>query len=246
MKVLGVIPARLNSQRLSKKLIKNLLGRPLIQWTWQAARQAKKIDRLVIACDSPELAEVCEKFGAEVIITSSEHNSGTQRITEVIKKIEAEVAINIQADEPLMSPEVIDSLAEDILSDDNILVDTVIRKMDDESLIVDPSIVKAIIDKDSFAIYFSRAAIPFVRDKNTKTIFYKHLGIYAYRTKFLKLLEGFGPSYLEEAEKLEQLKILENGYKIKTITTEFDTIGVDTEGDFMKVENILKGRSGGK
>ena len=241
MSILGVIPARLDSKRLPKKLLRSILGKPLLQWTWEAVKKSRFLDRVVIAADSKEIIEAAQSFGAEAILTSPAHNSGTERIAEVILRIEADIVINIQADEPLMKPQVIDNLVLCMQSSPDIEIATVIKRIYSQDEVRNPDIVKVVIDKLGFALYFSRSPIPFIRDKETSSsIFYKHLGIYAYRLGFLKEFGNLPESYLEEAEKLEQLRFLFAGKRIKTVITNIDTIGVDTEGDLKKVEEALK------
>jgi 3-deoxy-manno-octulosonate cytidylyltransferase (CMP-KDO synthetase) len=238
--IIGVIPARYQSKRLPHKLLKMLVNKPLIQWTWENASRAHLLDKLVIACDDPLIEETVRGFGAEAVFTSPQHSSGTDRVAEAARDIDAKIVINIQADEPLMHTSVIDSLAEVMLSNPGLGMATVRKKIENENEINNPNVVKVICDKDNFAVYFSRFPIPYYRDKDTQTVHYKHLGIYAYTKDFLYTFKNLPFSYLEEAEKLEQLRALEAGYKIKVIETKFDSWGVDTEEDFQKVEEILR------
>ncbi|MFA6281306.1 MAG: 3-deoxy-manno-octulosonate cytidylyltransferase [Candidatus Omnitrophota bacterium] len=239
IEVIGVIPARYQSTRLPFKLTREILGKPLVQWVWETARQARLLDRLIIACDDIKIKEIAERFGAEVMMTSPQHSSGTDRIGEAVRDIDAKIVINIQADEPLMHPSIIDGLAQVLLSDPKIQIATVRKKIEKKEEINNPNVVKVVCDKDSFAIYFSRHAIPYYRD-DASSVYYKHLGIYAYTKDFLYTFKNLPHSYLEQAERLEQLRPLEAGYKIKVIETRFESVGVDTEEDFLKVENILK------
>jgi len=242
MDVIGVIPARHQSSRLSYKLTRIVLGKPLIQWTWEHAKEAHLLDMLLIACDSPQVQDIAKGFGAEVIFTSPEHISGTDRIAEVVRDIDVKIVINIQADEPLIHPTTIDSLASCMLNDKNLIMATVKKKIDDEEEINNPNIVKVITDRDNFAIYFSRFPLPYVRQKKTESVYYKHIGIYGYTKDFLYTFKNLPKSYLEEAEKLEQLRAIEGGYRIKVIETNFDSWGVDTEEDLKKVEETLAQR----
>jgi 3-deoxy-manno-octulosonate cytidylyltransferase (CMP-KDO synthetase) len=239
IEVIGVIPARYQSTRLPFKLTREILGKPLIQWVWESARQARLVDRLLIACDDEKIKSIAERFGAEAVMTSSQHNSGTDRIGEAVRDIDARIIVNIQADEPLLHHSIIDGLAQTILSDPKVQIATVRKKIEDKEEINNPNVVKVVCDKDNFAIYFSRHSIPYYRD-STEKLYYKHLGIYAYTKDFLYMFKNLPHSYLEHAEKLEQLRPLEAGYKIKVIETGFDSVGVDTEEDLVKVENILK------
>ena len=258
--VIGVIPARYASKRLLHKLLRSLCGKTLLQWTWESASSAHALDKLIIACDHPELEKEAKEFGAEVVLTSSGHSSGTDRIAEAIRDIDTKVVINIQADEPLIHPSIINGLAEVMLSNPNLVMATVKKRIEEEAEVNNPNIVKVICDKTDYAVYFSRLPIPYFRDEgiaqaklpptpglptgqietnNKDRIYYKHLGVYAYTKDFLYTFKNSPPSYLEEAEKLEQLRAIEAGYKIKVIETQFDSWGVDTEDDLRQVEKIL-------
>ena len=239
MDVIGVIPSRLESTRLPRKLIKNILGKPLLKWTWEKAKGARLLDRVVIACDSLEIEEAAKSWGAEVVFTSRDHLSGTDRIAEVVRDIGVTIVVNIQADEPLIHASVIDSLVSCMQADNKLTMATVKKKIDAEEEINDSNIVKVITDKDNFAIYFSRFPLPFDRDRVNKPVYFKHIGIYAYTKDFLYTFKNLPGSYLEEAEKLEQLRAIEAGYRIKIVETNFDSWGVDTEDDLRKVERIL-------
>ncbi|MFA5270735.1 MAG: 3-deoxy-manno-octulosonate cytidylyltransferase [Candidatus Omnitrophota bacterium] len=239
IEVIGVIPARYQSTRLPFKLTKEILGKPLIQWVWEAANGARLLDRLLIACDDTKIKEIAERFGAQVVMTAPQHQSGTDRIGEAVRDIDAKIVINIQADEPLIHPSTIDGLAQALLSDPKVQIATVRKKIENNEEINNPNVVKVVCDKDDFAIYFSRHPIPYYRD-NVPGVYYKHLGIYAYTKDFLYTFKNLPHSYLEHAEKLEQLRPLEAGYRIKVIETKFESVGVDTEEDFIRVEGILK------
>ena len=242
MEIIGVIPARLHSQRLPHKLIKPLLERPLLQWTWENAKKARSLDELIIACDDIEIKQIADEFGAQTVLTSPQHVSGTDRIAEAARDIDAKYIINIQADEPLIHPSVIDALAQEISSPSALVMATVKKEITAPEEVDNPSVVKVVTDKDDFALYFSRFPIPCRRDGDLSVTYYKHIGIYAYTKDFLYTFKNLPPSRLEQAEKLEQLRVLEAGYKIKVISTQFDSWGVDTEEDFRKVEQILRSR----
>lgn len=241
--IAGVIPARYASTRLPVKLLRTILGKTLIQWTWENVSKAKLLDMIIVACDDIRIKEEVEKFGGKAVMTSVAHNSGTDRILEVIRSINADIVINIQADEPLMHPAIIDSLAQEMMNNKKTVMATVKKKIEDDTDLENSSVVKVVCDKDGCALYFSRYAIPHYRDKYAHKVFYKHLGIYAYKKDFLYTFKNLPTSYLEEAEKLEQLRALEAGYKIKVIETQFDSWGVDTEEDLLKVERIIGERS---
>ena len=240
MKVIGVIPARLESTRLYRKLLRKLLGKPLIQWTWESAKKARLLDSLIIACDDEKIKETAESFGAIAQLTSVEHASGTDRITEAVADKEARIVVNIQADETFIHPVVIDGLAETMLANRDLVMATVRKKIDDPDEIANPNTVKVVCDKDGYALYFSRFALPYYRQDSSTKVYYKHLGIYAYTKDFLYTFKKLAPSYLEKAEKLEQLRVLEAGYRIKVIDTSFETCGIDTEEDFLNAEKMLR------
>lgn len=237
--VIGVIPARYESKRLERKLTRKLSGKTLLQWSWENAALAHGLDKLIIACDHEELKKEAENFGAEAVLTSVDHSSGTDRITEAVADIDAKIIINIQADEPLINSSVIDRLAQEMLSDEGLVMATAKKKIEEESEMKNPNVVKVITDRSDFAIYFSRHALPYYRSRSFNKSYYKHLGIYAYTKDFLYTFKNLPESYLELAEKLEQLRVIEAGYKIKVIETQFDSWGVDTEEDLAKVEGIL-------
>ena len=169
MDIIGVIPARLESSRLPHKLTRIIHKKPLIQWTWERAKSAHLLDELVIACDSPEIKKISEDFGADVVLTSPEHISGTDRVAEVVRDIDVKIIINIQADEPLIHSSTIDSIATCMLNDAGISMATVIKRIDDEEEINNFNVVKVITDKDRFAVYFSRLPLPFFREKGSSS-----------------------------------------------------------------------------
>ena len=260
MNVIGIIPARWKSERFEGKVLANIAGKPMIQHVWERAKEAKLLDDIIIATDSEDVIKVVESFGGKAVFTSKDQPSGTDRITEVINPIDVKIVVNIQGDEPLMHPTMIDGLAGALLEDSSIPMATVAKRISDSKDIFNPNVVKVVKDRDGFALYFSRSPIPYVRkdsshhsivdfhswftsgnaDKNDIGYYYKHIGIYAYTKDFLFTYTNLPKSKLEEAEKLEQLRAIENGYKIKVIDTEFDTIGVDTPEDLKKVEELIR------
>ncbi len=243
MEVIGVIPARLESSRLKRKLLRDISGKPLIQWTWENAKRAHSLDKLIVACDNAEIESVVRNFGGEAVLTLPDHNSGTDRIAEAVKNIDTKVVVNIQADEPLVHPSVINALSTAILESDNVVMATVKKKIDDAREAADNNIVKVITDKYNFAIYFSRYPLPFKRQDSTDNVYFKHIGVYAYTKSFLYTFTKLPYSYLEHSEKLEQLRAIEAGYKIKVIETKFDSVGVDTEDDLRKMKTIISKNS---
>lgn len=238
--VIGVIPARYASSRIPHKLLQNLCGKSILQRTWEKASGARLLDKLIIAYDHPEIGAETKKIGAEAIATSIHHKSGTDRIAEAVREIEASVVINIQADEPLIHPSVIDSLAQEMLTNRNLKMATVKKIITDPWQANDSNVVKVITDKSGFAVYFSRWPIPYYRNSQKNKTYYKHLGIYAYSKDFLYAFKNLPRSELEQAEKLEQLRVLESGYKIKVIDTHFDSWGIDSPEDLKKAKEVLR------
>lgn len=241
METIGVIPARFASSRFEGKVLADLMGKPLIQHVWERAKRATLLDKVIIACDDEKVKEAAKKFGAEVLFTASGHTSGTDRITEVVNPLDCKIVVNIQADEPLIHPSMIDAVVKILQEDKNLCMGTLIKKIKDDEEISDPNVVKVVTDKDNFALYFSRSPIPHRRyhDPNEPVVFYKHIGLYSYTKDFLFTYTNLPPSKLERIEKLEQLRVLENGYRIKTAETNLETIGVDTPEDLEKVKTIL-------
>ena len=244
MDVVGVIPARYASSRFEGKVLADISGKPMIQRVWEKAKESKMLDELIIACDDDRVKKVAEDFGAKVVFTSRDHDSGTDRLTEIVQPLDVKVVLNIQADEPLIHFTMIDSLARTILEDPSVVMATLIKRIENEEDKNNHNIVKIVVDKDDFAIYFSRATIPHLREQGAQVEYYKHIGLYAYTKDFLFTFRNLPESKLEKIEKLEQLRALEAGYKIKTVKTNYETIGVDTPEDLEKVKGILaRGRN---
>jgi len=239
VKIIIVIPARLKSTRLKEKMLKPIKGKPLVWYTYYNAQKSKS-DDVVIATDSIKIKKILEKLNCNVIMTSKKHKSGTDRVGEVSRKIYADYYINLQGDEPLIKPQILNKIIDYIKKHKNIEILTVVKKTKDIKEIKNSAIVKVVIDKNQNALYFSRAPVPFNRDNLSNIYYYKHFGIYCYRRDILQKITKLKQSYLEKIEKLEQLRWLENGYRIKVIETKYDTIGVDTEEDFRKVKKIIR------
>ncbi len=242
MDVFGVIPARYSSSRFEAKVLADILGKPMIQHVWERAKQAIVLEDLIIACDDERVADVAKNFGANVVLTAKGHSCGTDRIIEVINPLDVRIVINIQGDEPLIQPVMIDALAQALLDDGTICMATIMKKIEDPDELNDPHVVKVVVDKNNFALYFSRAAIPFLSQSSEvkSPLYYKHIGLYAYTKDFLFTYKNMPFSNLEGIECLEQLRVLEEGYRIKVIETKYDTIGVDTPDDLEKVIQYLK------
>jgi 3-deoxy-manno-octulosonate cytidylyltransferase (CMP-KDO synthetase) len=242
MDVIGVIPARYSSSRFEGKVLADILGKPMLQHVWEQAKQAFLLDDLIIACDDEKVAGVAGGFGAKVVLTAKEHTCGTDRITEVVNPLDVKIIINIQADEPLIHPMMIDSLAQVLLDDSSISMVTLMKRIEDSKQISDPHVVKVVVDKNNFALYFSRAPLPFKAENSEvkSPVYYKHIGLYAYTKDFLFVYKNIPVSNLEKIERLEQLRVLEEGLRIKVIETKYETIGVDTPADLEKVKEYLK------
>ena len=242
--VIGVIPARYSSTRFEGKVLADINGKPMIQHVWERAKQALLLDDLIIACDDGRVAAVAKEFGATVVMTAKQHVSGNDRIAEVVNPLECKVVINIQGDEPLLHPTMIDNVARVLLDDPALNMATIIKRIADPAVIADPHVVKVVVGKNDFAMYFSRAAIPFLAHSSDvkAPVYYKHIGLYGYTKDFLFTFKNLKPSNLEKIEKLEQLRVLEEGYKIKVIETKYDTIGVDTAEDLEKLKIFLRGQ----
>lgn len=237
MKVVAVIPARLASTRLPRKMLRAIAGKPLIGVVYEAVRHSSLLDDVIIATDSDEILSVCRERGWKARMTSSAHTSGTERVHEISAELSADVYINVQGDEPMVRPEQIASLIQ-VMENPTTQVGTLKTPAAPED-IPNPNAVKVVTDLDGRALYFSRATIPFDRNQ-THPRYFKHLGLYAYRKpaldKFVKLPE----SSLERSERLEQLRFLENGIPIFVGETPYDSVGVDTEEDLQRVLEILK------
>lgn len=238
-----IIPARFASSRLPGKPIALIANKPMIQWVYEQAVKADMIDRVIVATDHEKIKEVVELFGGEVFLTDPNLSSGTDRVAKAVLNINTDVVLNLQGDEPFVEPELLDKLVL-IFSDPDIYMATPIRKIKSNEELNDPNSVKVVKDMNNYAMIFTRSTIPFLREYNSgewvdKFSYYKHIGIYAYRKSFLNKLTTLPESPLEKAEKLEQLRVLENGYKIYTIETEYESVSVDTPEDLKKVNQLV-------
>ena len=240
MDAIGVIPARYGSTRFEGKVLKDLCGKPVIQHVYERAKKAKMLDDLIIAADDDRIIKTVEGFGGKVVFTSKAHSTGTDRLTEVVNAIDVKIIVNIQGDEPLIHPMTIDDLVRAMKSDPGIAMATVVKKSTSLEEFNSPDVVKAVIDDQNFALYFSRSPIPTFLKPGPERYFYKHIGIYAYNKDFLFTFKKLPVSYLEIHERLEQLRALENGYRIKAIETKFETVGVDTPEDLALARQILE------
>ena len=237
MKVVAVIPARLASMRLPRKMLREIHGRPLALWVYQAVRSSPLLDDVILATDSDEILEACKKHSCKAVMTSDKHRSGTERVREVSQSVKADAYINVQGDEPMIRAEHIAALVE-VMKSPDVAVGTLKTPAAAED-ISNPNAVKVVTDLNRRALYFSRSTVPFDRD-GSKPAYFKHLGIYAYRKAALDRFVTLPESSLERSERLEQLRFLENGIPIYVGETPFDSVGVDTEEDLARVSDILK------
>jgi len=236
MKAIAVIPARLASTRLPRKILREIAGKPLVGWVYEAVRSSPLLSDVIIATDSDEILEACRSHGWKAQMTSTTHRSGTERVHEISNSIVADVYINVQGDEPLVRSEQIATLLE-VMRDPAVQVGTVKTPCPVEE-VRNPNAVKVLTASDGRALYFSRATIPFDRDGSGPRYF-KHLGLYAYRKPALDLFVTLPESELEKSERLEQLRFLENGMSIYVGETPYDSVGVDTEEDLARVMDLL-------
>ncbi|XP_065880087.1 3-deoxy-manno-octulosonate cytidylyltransferase, mitochondrial [Euphorbia lathyris] len=242
-RVVGIIPARFASSRFEGKPLVHILGKPMIQRTWERAKLATSLDHIVVATDDEKIAECCRGFGADVIMTSESCRNGTERCNEALGKLEKkyDVVVNIQGDEPLIEPEIIDGIVKALQAAPDAVFSTAVTSLKPEDAF-DPNRVKCVVDNRGYAIYFSRGLIPFNKSGkvNPQFPYLLHLGIQSYDAKFLKIYPELEPTPLQLEEDLEQLKVLENGYKMKVIKVEHEAHGVDTPEDVEKIENLMR------
>lgn len=237
-----IIPARYGSSRLEGKPLIEVLGKPVIQWVYEKAKQAELADMVIVATDDQRIYDCVKSFGGDVEMTSVDHKCGSDRIMEVVSRHpEISYICNLQGDEPLIKPESIDAVIKNVQEDDLADISTLIRVLTEEEEINNPNLVKCVIDKNGFALYFSRSKIPFERNSNIAT-FYGHLGIYGYKRKALEAMTTLAQTPLERTESLEQLRALENGMKIKTSVVDFVPVGIDTKEDLEKFKKIVESK----
>jgi 3-deoxy-manno-octulosonate cytidylyltransferase (CMP-KDO synthetase) len=243
--IVALIPARYGSTRFPGKALVDIKGRPMIQWVYERTKRSKLVDRVIVATDDERILSAVHSFGGEAMMTSSHHGTGTDRIAEVAKSLDCGIVVNVQGDEPLIQAAMIDEAIAPLVHDASIPMGTLCRRIEDRDEAFDPNVVKVVFDNNNFALYFSRAPIPWDRDSwslngLSKDIslagpLYKHIGIYVYRRDFLLNYSRIPQTTLEAVEKLEQLRALEHGFKIKIVVTEHDSFGVDIPDDLGKI-----------
>ncbi|MBQ9480409.1 MAG: 3-deoxy-manno-octulosonate cytidylyltransferase [Selenomonadaceae bacterium] len=240
MKAICIIPARYASTRLPGKPLRLIAGLPMICRVYQRAAQSKRASAAVVATDDQRIFDAVANNNGRAVMTRADHNTGTDRLAEAAQSFpDADLIINVQGDEPLINPNLIDELISQFDHDDQLNMATVAVELNEPSEIANPNNVKVVMDRNRNALYFSRSAIPFERNTGKSKV-YKHIGIYAYRKNFLLEYAAMSPTPLEQAESLEQLRALENGHKIKVIISADKFIGVDTEDDLILVNKIYK------
>jgi len=251
MKIVAIIPARYSSSRFHGKVLADINGKPMIQWVYEKASQSKIINEVIVATDDERVYKKVKEFSGYVVMTSPHHRCGTERLSEVAKEKDWDLIVNVQGDEPLLEPDMIDQAVHPFLEGkESIHISTLKSKIKKKREVFDPNVVKVVTDLNDFAIYFSRAPIPFNKGKwkdisNSKKYFipglhFKHIGLYVYKRETLLEFSSLPFTPLEEFEGLEQLRALENGFRIKVPTTNYNSISVDTPEDLSMIREILK------
>lgn len=246
MKITAVIPARYASTRFPGKALAEIDGRPMIQHVYERTAQSKLVGRVIVATDDIRIADAVSMIGGEAIMTSTDHETGTDRLAEVAAGLDADIVVNVQGDEPLIDPAMIDLALQPFLEEPDLLMGTVKTRIKCLHDFLSPNVVKVVTDNSGNALYFSRSPLPFFRDKWKdlkddsfccgKLLCYKHVGLYVYRRDFLLKFAAMPATFLEISEKLEQLRAIENGVKIRVVESEFESIGVDTPDDLLKAQ----------
>jgi len=244
--VVAIIPARYHSNRFEGKPLAEIMGKPMVQRVYERAASVELLSRVAVATDDERIADCVRAFGGEVVMTRGDHVSGTDRLAEAAELLnigEQDVVVNIQGDQPMFDRQVVRQVAQPLIDDPALPMATLIYKIIRETEINDPNHVKTVFDRNGMALYFSRSPIPFQRnpDEPVPPTYYKHLGFYAYRKGFLLTFVGLPEGEWERFEKLEQLRALEFGYRIKVVLTEHDSVEVDTPKDLQRVEELLRG-----
>ncbi len=240
LQVVAVIPARFASSRLPGKPLADIDGRPMIEHVYRRAEASAFVSQVIVATDDLRIATRVNDFGGKVRLTKATHQTGTDRLAEVIATVDCDVVVNVQGDEPLIDPRAIDQAVAPFTEDASVQITTLYKRIAQPSELSDPNVVKVVVDRGGFALYFSRAAIPYVRDpRGGWPPLYRHVGLYAYRRSALLVMAALEPTPLERAESLEQLRAVEHGIRIKAVETTYDSIGVDTPEDLDQVRRLL-------
>jgi 3-deoxy-manno-octulosonate cytidylyltransferase (CMP-KDO synthetase) len=239
-KILGVIPARFASTRFPGKVLAHLASKPMIQHVWERASQSRYLSSTIIATDDERIVQAARRFGAIVRLTRADHPTGTDRVAEIAAAENADIVVNIQGDEPLIDPAAIDAAILPLAHEPEMVMSTLKKRIENAREVGDPNVVKVVTDRAGNAIYFSRYPIPFVRGGEAGGVHFKHIGLYAYRRAFLLGYSDLPVGPLELAERLEQLRALENGFAIRVVETEYESLGVDTPEDLERVSQLFK------
>jgi len=241
LRILGVIPARYASSRFPGKALVSIGGKTMLQHVWERASEARYLTSLTIATDDERIRDAAQQFNARVVMTRSDHASGTDRVAEAASASDAQIVVNIQGDEPMLDPAAIDAAVLGLLEHDDVPMGTLKKRIENPAEIADPNVVKVVTDHAGNALYFSRSPIPYVRGAEAPAAgYFKHLGLYAYRRDFLLGYSDLPVGPLEQAERLEQLRALENGFTIRVIETESESLGVDTPEDWHRVSALYQ------
>jgi 3-deoxy-manno-octulosonate cytidylyltransferase (CMP-KDO synthetase) len=255
LKIIGIIPARYSSKRLPGKPLIQIEGKPLVQMVYEGAKKSKFLDRVIVATDSARISDVVYGFGGEAYLSLRRHPTGTDRVAEVVRNLNYDLVLNIQCDQPFLNPKMIDDLVLSMLKERNLSMGTLAKRLDDPQKLKNPNVVKVVLDQKSFAIYFSRFPIPYIRDmrltvhsKGSNKVdlkrwpYYEHIGIYIFRKDFLLKFASWRETPLEKYEKLEQLRALENGYKIKVCVTKHQSFTIDVPADLLRLKKQMRGK----
>ncbi|MBI1893008.1 MAG: 3-deoxy-manno-octulosonate cytidylyltransferase [Candidatus Rokubacteria bacterium] len=238
MTAIVVIPARYGATRFPGKLLADLHGKPLIQHAWERARELASVSRVLVATDDERISRAVLGFGGEVVMTRVDHPSGTDRVGEVARALSAELIVNLQGDEPLIDTKAVDELVRTMSREPGIVMGTLAHAINQEGELASPHVVKVVVDQEGFALYFSRAPVPFARSRGKHPPL-RHIGLYVYRRDFLLTLTSLPPSPPELTEGLEQLRALEHGYRIKVLLSPTPSFGVDTPEDLIRLRELL-------
>jgi 3-deoxy-manno-octulosonate cytidylyltransferase (CMP-KDO synthetase) len=240
-RVVAIVPARYASTRLPGKALALIAGKPMIEHVYRRASDAAGVTAVIVATDDERIAEAVEAFGGLAVMTSPRHLTGTDRLAEVAASLSSDIIMNVQGDEPLIDARAIDACVQSLVDHPDDVMSTARRVLEDHEA-DNPAVVKVVVDRHDVALYFSRAAIPFRRDGTPSPTRWAHLGLYGYRRSFLLTLAGLAPTPLEQSESLEQLRVLEHGYRIRCVETRSTSVGVDTPDDLARVRKLMDGK----
>ncbi len=246
MKVVAFIPARHGSTRLDAKPLADICGKPMVQWVYECAKKARLVTDVAVATDDERIAKAVRDFGGKAVMTSADCRSGTDRVAEAAAGTDADIVVNLQGDEPLMEPGMVDAAVAPMLEDPELCISTLKTRITEEEEYLNPNAVKVVVDRNGYALYFSRSPIPNIKGDFGGTAVYKHIGIYVYRRDFLMKFTSLEHTPLEEAERLEQLRALENGVRIRVVETYSNPVSVDTPEDLERVRELLGKKHLGK